>query len=189
MARIYSTDESHSCDYGIDFYNGAAAIPESESAVIAEFVEKGYAKVEGVDSLLPWDYLTKAQLIDFAKFAGIAITTQTKAKLVDEIEAALITLMAYEITAFDPIADVDAGKAGSAAYANAAAVKAVLPARVTAAVDGKRVSVPVSVWVDTDTYNPASAAKYTFTATLGTVPQPFANTAAATATVEVEVRA
>ena len=48
-------------------------------------------------------------------------------------------------------------------------------------------AVPVTAWVDTDTYNKAVATSYTFTATLGALPTPFANTAAVTATVEVVV--
>lgn len=92
-----------------------------------------------------------------------------------------------EITAFDAIANVDAGTAGSATYADAAAVKAVLPTSATA--NTSAVTVPVTAWVDTDTYNPAVAGSYTFTATLGTIPAGFVNTGSFTATVEVVVTA
>ena len=90
-----------------------------------------------------------------------------------------------EITAFDTISNVNAGTAGSATYANAAAVIAALPTTVTAN-DGA-VTVPVTTWVDTDTYNAATAGSYTFTATLGTIPNHYANTGSYTATVEVVV--
>ncbi len=92
-----------------------------------------------------------------------------------------------EITSFDAIADVAAGTAGAATYANAAAVIAALPN--TASANTNAVSVPVTTWVDTDTYNPAVAGSYTFTATLGTLPAGWANTGAFTATVEIVVAA
>ena len=92
-----------------------------------------------------------------------------------------------EITSFDAIADVAAGTAGSATYADATEVIAALPATATA--NTSAVTVPVTTWVDTDTYNPAVAGSYTFTATLGTLPTGWANTGAFTATVEVVVAA
>jgi hypothetical protein len=90
-----------------------------------------------------------------------------------------------EITAFDTIADVDAGTTGSPTYANAAEVIAALPTDVTA--NSNAVTVPVTTWVDTDNYNPEVAGSYTFTATLGAIPAGFANTGGHTATVEVVV--
>ena len=62
---------------------------------------------------------------------------------------------------------------------------AALP--VTATANAAAVTVPVTTWVDTDTYNPAVAGSYTFTATLGAIPAGFANAGAFTATVEVVV--
>jgi hypothetical protein len=72
-----------------------------------------------------------------------------------------------EITAFDAIADVDAGTTAAPAYADAAAVIAALPATATA--NANAVTVPVT-WVDTDTYNPAVAGSYTFTRDAGSNP-------------------
>ncbi|KAF5065625.1 Cadherin-like protein [anaerobic digester metagenome] len=92
-----------------------------------------------------------------------------------------------EITGFDAISNVSAGTAGSATYANAAAVIAALPTTATA--NTSAVTVPVSTWVDTDSYNTAVAGSYTFTATLGTIPSGYANTGSYTATVEVVVSA
>lgn len=190
MSRIYSINPHHSCDYGVDFYNGAAAVPAANTALIAWFTAKGYTVVAGSDTLSPWDYLTIEQLADFAPFMGIVVAGKTKAQLVAAIETALITLMKIEITAFDAIADVAGGTTAAPVYANAAAVQAALPATVTATfAGGVKATVPVAAWVDTDTYNKAAAAKYTFTATLGDLPLPFANTAVVTATVEVEVKA
>ena len=190
MSRIYSINPHHSCYYGVDFYNGAAAVPTADTALIAWFTAKGYTVVAGSDTLSPWDYLTIEQLAGFAPYAGINPAGMTKAALVTAIETALITLMKIEITAFDAITDVDGGTLAEPTYANAAAVIAALPTTVTATfAGGAKATVPVTTWVDTDTYNKAAAAKYTFTATLGALPLPFANTAVVTATVEVEVKA
>lgn len=94
---------------------------------------------------------------------------------------------ATEITSFDAISNVSAGNAGSAVYANASAVIAALPTTVKA--NGSTVTVPVSTWVDTDSYNPNLAGSYTFTASLGTIPTGYANSGKNTATVEVVVGA
>ena len=190
MARIYALNENHSCDYGVDFFNGAAAVPDADASSINWLTAKGYTVVSGSSILSPWDYLTKAQLQQFAPYAGIDITGKTKQQLVSAIETALITLMKIEITEFDAIVDVDAGTLADPTYADAAAVIAALPTTVTATfANGSKATVPVTTWVDTDTYNKAAAAKYTFTATLGDIPTPFANTAEAAATVEVDVKA
>ncbi len=92
-----------------------------------------------------------------------------------------------EITTFDEITSVNGGYAGSATYADAAEVKAILPTTVKA--NSNAVSVPVLQWVDTDNYNPNVAGSYTFTATLGSIPTGYANTGGYTATVEVVVTA
>jgi hypothetical protein len=92
-----------------------------------------------------------------------------------------------EITAFAPIT-IDGGVAGAASYADAAAVIAHLNgnhASVTAN-DGE-VSVPVTEWAETDAYDPATAGSYTFTATLGEIPEGYANPGGLTATAEVVV--
>ena len=190
MARIYALNENHNCDYGVDFFNGVGAVPDANTGLIAWFTAKGYTIVAGSDTLSPWDYLPMSELKMFAPYAGINPAGMTKDVLVAAIETTLITLMKIEITAFDAIADVSAGTIAAPVFENAAAVIAALPATVTATfAGGAKATVPVTTWVDTDTFNNAAAAKYTFTATLGTLPLPFANTAAVTATVEVEVKA
>lgn len=94
-----------------------------------------------------------------------------------------------DIIIFDTIVAIDAGSAAGTHLANAAAVQAILPAFVYA--DGGSVMVPVTSWTDTDTYNGAAAASYTFTAVLGALPYGVTNTTggAVTATVEVVVAA
>ena len=90
-----------------------------------------------------------------------------------------------EITSFDAIANVSAGTAGATTYGTASAVIAALPLTVPA--NTNTVTVPVTTWTDTDSYNPQVAGSYTFTATLGAIPAGFANTGGYTATVEVIV--
>ena len=123
------------------------------------------------------------------KTAGTATITATTVDggYTATVEVVVAAAADVEITAFDAIANVDAGKAGSAIYADAAAVIAALPTDVTA--NSNAVTVPVTAWVDTDSYDPAVAGSYTFTATLGAIPAGFANTGGYTATVEVVVYA
>lgn len=190
MARIYALNEHHTCDYGVDFINGVAAVPDADTNTIAWFTDKHYTVIPGSDTLSPWDMLPVEQLRIFAPYAGIDPTGMTKAVLVAAIETALITLMKIEITKFDTIADLDGGTVAEPVFADADAIKAILPDYVTATfANGSKATVPVTAWVDTDTYSKLAAAKYTFTATLGDLPLPFANTAAVTATIEVEVKA
>lgn len=190
MARIYALNVDHNCDYGVDFINGVAAVPDANTDLVAWFTAKGYTIVAGSDTLSPWDFLPVSELEMFAPHLGIDATGMTKDILVSAIETALITLMKIEITEFDTIEDVDGGTVATPTYADATAVIAALPTVVTATFDdGIKATVPVTTWVDTDTYNKGAAGKYTFTATLGTLPLPFANTATVTATVDVEVKA
>lgn len=190
MARIYSPNENHNCDYGVDFFYGVAAVPDANTKLVAWFTAKGYTVVPGSDTLSPWDQLPVEQLRIFAPYAGINPAGMTKAQLVAAIETALITLMKIEITAFDTIADLDGGTTADPVFTDKDAVIAVLPTHVTATfANGSKATVPVTAWADTDTYSKLAAAKYTFTATLGDIPLPFANSAKVTATVEVVVGA
>ena len=108
------------------------------------------------------------------------------------VEVVVSAAALQQLTAFAAIANVSAGTAGSATYANAAAVSTYLIANsgtVTANYASGTVSVPVTSWTDTDSYNPAVAGSYTFTAVLGTLPAGYANSGSYTATVEVVVSA
>mgnify|MGYP000887687600 CR=1 FL=1 len=190
MARIYAPNQHHNCDYGVDFINGVASVPDADVTTINWFTHHGYLVVPGTDTLSPWDLLPVEQLRIFAPFAGIDSTGMTKAQLVMAIETALITLMKIEITAFDAIPDIDGGTIAEPVFADKDEVIAALPEFVTATfANGSKATVPVTAWADTDTYNKGTAGKYTFTATLGAIPLPFANTAGVTATVKVEVKA
>jgi hypothetical protein len=189
VAKIYSPNESHNCDYGVDFINGVAAVADANTKLIAWFTAKGYTVVAGTDTLTNWDKMTSAELAVIAPYMGIDPVGKTKAVLVAAIETALLTLMKIEITAFDAIADVAGGTVAVPTYANATAVKAALATTVVATIGGGKATVPVTAWVDTDTYDKTTAGKYTFTATLGALPLPYANTGNHTATVEVEVKA
>jgi hypothetical protein len=191
MARIYSPNPGHSCDYGVDFINGVAAVSDADAHLINYFTGKGYTVIPGSNQLSPWDYLTIEQLRVFAPYAGINPNGKTKSQLVQLIETTLLTLMKIEITAFDAIPDIDGGKAGDLTYADANAVIAILPDFVTATFsNGLVATVPVASWANTDSYSSsATAGKYTFTATLGNIPLPFTVAQGVTATVELEVKA
>ena len=186
MARVYSPNEDHSCDLGIDFFNGAAVVPDANAGLRAALVAKGYTVVAGKDALTALDYLTAAQLDALCPYLGIDPTGKAKSAIVVEIETQLAA-MKIEITAFTAIANVSAGTVAVPLFADAAAVKAALPTHVHC--NAGSVGIPVTAWVDTDTFDKTTAGSYTFTATLGALPVPYANTAAGTATVEVVVGA
>ena len=117
----------------------------------------------------------------------VSITHTASGRTAQTDKLAVAAAPDTEITGFDAIANVNAGTAGSATYADAAAVIAALPAGVKA--NSNAVTVPVTTWTDTDGYNPNVAGSYTFTATLGAIPEGYANTGSHTATVEVVVAA
>jgi len=85
------------------------------------------------------------------------------------------------ISAFDSIDSISGNE-----YANGGAVSTALLA-LYPYVYAEAAKVPVTAWVDTDTFNGAFDASYTFTATLGTLPEGFTNTGNKTATIEVVV--
>ncbi len=91
-----------------------------------------------------------------------------------------------DITGFESISAIEGGTTDNAIYADADAVKVILPAEVTVA--GSAVKVPVSDWVDTDSYNPSKAGSYTFTAVLGELPQGYTNSNQVTATAEIVIK-
>ncbi len=92
-----------------------------------------------------------------------------------------------KITSFDTIPNISAGYTGNSIYRNVAEVIAALPTTVKA--NGNAVTVPVSTWVDTDNYNQNIPGSYTFTATLGTIPDGYTNNENHTASIEVIVAA
>ena len=191
MARIYSPNPGHSCDYGVDFINGVAAVSDDDAHLINYFTNKGYTVVAGSNKLSPWDYLTIEQLRVFAPYAGITPGDNPKHELIRLIETTLLTLMKIEIAAFDDIPDIDGGKAGDLTYADGDAVIAILPDFVTATFDnGLIATVPVTTWTNSDSYGSSSTAgKYTFTATLGDIPLPFTVAKNVNASVELNVKA
>lgn len=129
--------------------------------------------IDGAVGVSPRDYTITPSLLAIS--AGFAATAP---------ETPVTIAVPTEITSFDALSNVDGGAAGSGAnYANAAAVITVLPVTVAASPDS--ITVPVTTWVDTDTYNATVAGSYTFTATLGIIPPGYANTGGYTATVEV----
>lgn len=74
-------------------------------------------------------------------------------------------------------------------YADAAAVNAALPTQISVTLDDAQVKNVPLTWLDTDTYNPAVAADYTFTAVWGDLPAGATNANdLAVPTVELTVR-
>lgn len=86
MARVYSPNESHSCDFGVVFYNGCAVVPDANTALLADLTAKGYTVVTGSDSFGAFGKLTKTELIAIASGMGLTTTDKTKAQLIALIE-------------------------------------------------------------------------------------------------------
>ncbi|MDR2420513.1 MAG: S-layer homology domain-containing protein, partial [Oscillospiraceae bacterium] len=104
------------------------------------------------------------------------------------------TVSGAHITGFAALEDINGGVAGygTPPYAAAAAVISALNSTYTGGVtanaeNGRTVTVPVTSWTDTDTFDPGKAGSYTFTAALNTLPDYFTNPHGCTATVEVVV--
>ena len=185
MARIYSLNENHNCDFGVDFFNGAAAVPNRDLKTINRFVLAGYTVVLDYDELQLWDYLNKEELVKLADFLRIDSTDLTKVEIVAAIENRIANDMAMNISDVEILADIDGGTIVAPVYLDAAAVIAALPKTVecTYASDEK-IDLEVT-WNDTDAYEVASGS-YTFTGTI--IPKlPFGNANALEATVEVVI--
>lgn len=215
--KIYAPNEDHTCDYGVDFFFGAGFTEDLAAADL--FEAKGYTVVENAAALSEFDKLPTAVLKAFAEEFEVTLEEDaTKKEIVDALIAAVgaaaldslatalgldpagltrdeviegvegqLEKIAIEITGFTAIEALDGGTAAEPAFADVDAVIAALPEKVYC--DAGTIPVPVEAWVDTDTYNAAAEGSYTFTATLGALPPPYANTAAVTATVEVVIAA
>jgi len=191
MPRIYSVNESHNCDFGVDFFNGVAAVSQLDTQSIAWFTAKGYKVLDGQDFLSFWDTLTVEQVTTIANAAGVTTEDKKKWEIVTGLETALKSVINMDINSFEALADINGGKVGAAAYTDAAAIIQDLPSKVMAELEtsGLKVEIPIDTWVDTDTYDKTAAGSYTFTATLDTLPDPITNTGTKTISVEVVVAA
>jgi hypothetical protein len=86
MPRIYSPNEDHSCDYGVDFINGVAAVPST--ADTSYFQGKtGYVVDSSRHTLTFLDKLSKAQLVELATERSLTTADKTKQQLVAAIYA------------------------------------------------------------------------------------------------------
>ncbi|MDR3053641.1 MAG: Ig-like domain-containing protein, partial [Coriobacteriales bacterium] len=117
----------------------------------------------------------------------IASNEAANADLVPKSYEVSFTVTPAELTGFEPLADVVAGSAGAATFADAAAVIAALPTSATATFAGGTITVPITSWQDTDGYDPSAAGSYTFSAVLGLLPANVQNSGGHTATVEVVI--
>lgn len=98
-------------------------------------------------------------------------------------------IAAIAITADVTLTAIDGGTTTVPTFANAAAVQAYLLATYPFVDFNDGISVPIASWTDTDTYNAAAAASYTFTGVLGTLPYGATNAGNKIAKVEVIVAA
>ncbi|REE90655.1 S-layer family protein [Paenibacillus taihuensis] len=118
----------------------------------------------------------------------ISVTAQSAGEIISAAATATVAALITNIAAFDSVANVSAGTAGSAVYADGDAVSAALLAsHATVLANDGTITVPVTGWLDTDGYDASVAGSYTFTATLGSLPVNTTNTGGLTATVEVVV--
>ncbi len=135
---------------------------------------------------------TSSKILSFLLLVSMLVTMFPAAGFGESSDEDTVSSAVYDeaITAFDPIT-IEAGTAGSASYEDAQAVIDYLEKNysgVTAQTDNGTVEVPVTGWEDTGSYDPATAGSYTFTATLGELPEGYTNPddLAATADVVVE---
>ena len=129
---------------------------------------------------------SKNYYFTYSSDAGFGINTDaSKAAHIDIYEKTAVSSTNIEITGYESIPDLNAGSAGSAVYATAADVKAALPTAVTIA--GTSVTVPITSWADTNTYDPNAAGTYVFTGTLGTLPEGYVDGINPIATVAANV--
>ena len=146
--------------------------------------------------------------------AGTGSATISESGLLTGTEAGLITVVAtandgsavtgsldVTVTAYSGLPSPMASFAGitltqtgdiannNVQYADADAVIAVLPTQISVTLDNTQVKNVPLTWLDTDTYNPAVAADYTFTAVWGELPVGATNANdLAVPTVELAVR-
>ena len=136
-----------------------------------------WADTDNYDNTTPGDYTFTATL---GNLPDGYTNTDTL------VAVATVTITAStNITAFDAIADIPGGTTTDPVFPDADAIKEILPNSVTA--NGGEVEVPVTAWVDSDNYDKTTAAAYTFSAVLGSLPAGYTNTNNKTATVDVVV--
>jgi len=169
VALIISRIQSLNATSATPYFSDMAVISDwSKQAVAAVFQAKimsGYPD----GSFKPQASITRAEALVAVNNSLHIITVVTRTG----------------IRGFDAIADVQAGSTERPTYATATDVEKVLPKTATG--NMSTVTVPVTLWTDTDTYNPKVAGSYTFTATLGAVPNGYENISPLSPMVEVVV--
>ncbi|WP_162259747.1 hypothetical protein, partial [Paenibacillus sp. Soil766] len=175
---------------GAAIYADGAAVSAALLASHANVAANGGALTVPVTAWVDTDSYNSAVAGSYtytARLGSLPVNTTNTGGLTATVEV-VIDPVITNITGFDGIGDIAAGAAGAASYADGAAVSAALLAsHANVAANSGALTVPVTAWVDTDSYNPAVAGSYTFTATLGSLPANTTNTSGLTATVEVVV--
>lgn len=155
MARVFAKNENHNCDYGVDFVNGVAFVPDSEAALLEHLRKQGY-NVQTDDDILgspPFSSLSvdigKLSIIDTMNIEQLRIVCQMvgvdpdailahppveqfpKLRLIAAIEQGL-WYMARKLSSWVPISDIDAGTVANPLFVDEAALIANLPKLVVA---------------------------------------------------------
>lgn len=162
--------------------SGTYATPQQVALSSTTVGAKIYYTTDGsAPTISSNEYTSAISVVTGSAIKAIAVKSGMKDSTVSTFNYVILTK--NQLSSFDTIAAIDAGSAGNAM--DAAAVIALLPSTVKA--NGTTVTIPVSAWTDTDGYNPSTAGSYTFTATLGELPEGYLNDSNLTATVEVVV--
>ena len=155
MARVFAKNENHNCDYGVDFVNGVAFVPDSEVALLEQLRKQGY-NVQTDDDILgspPFSSLSvdigKLSIIDTMNIEQLRIVCQMvgvdpdailahppveqfpKLRLIAAIEQGL-WYMTRRLSSWVPISDIDAGTVANPLFADEADIIVKLPKLISA---------------------------------------------------------
>lgn len=94
MARVFAPDSTYNSTMGYaDFINGAAVIPEGDSAAEAYFTAEDFDVDTNKHILTPIDKLSRADVNNISTYFGVALDqTDTKYEVIRKIEGAISVL-------------------------------------------------------------------------------------------------
>lgn len=148
MARIFSLVEDHNCDYGVDFFNGVALVPDADSEILTDLANKGYTVVEGNDAAL-----SEIEKLPMATLRELATALKVN-PLANK--AALLSLFAAQNTAINALAKANFAISGIVAVERVDAMAVGQPAQVndnkfTVAIVGTGAPIYTVTYTLTDT--------------------------------------